>query len=42
MDEIRISVRNVEDQYLKLNEIGSVLHQLSHKLPGIYMYMYLV
>ena len=35
IDEIRIIVKDrVEDQYLKLEELGEVLRQLSHEFPG--------
>ena len=35
-DEISVSLVRVKDPYLKLNELGTVLGQLSQDFPGIY------
>lgn len=34
LEEISILKRDVEDQYLKLTELGEVLHRLSETCPG--------
>ena len=33
-DDIIISVKSMEAKYLKLEELGAVLFQLSHNFPG--------
>ena len=35
-EEIIISFKEVEDKYLRLDELGTVLHQLSQNFPGTY------
>ena len=36
-EEISVRVKDVEGQYLKLPELGEVLHQLSDMCPGMFI-----
>ena len=40
-EQINISLKDVEDQYLNLNELGEVLCQLRATCAGIFIYFYM-